>query len=80
MTRWEGVDKSLEKMFKTANLDCVADRRMIREAFKETQLGIDHCLFKVTLSHSLSFLPVYAITLFLAVDGSGCCSRAILIM
>ncbi|KAL0920982.1 hypothetical protein M5K25_008005 [Dendrobium thyrsiflorum] len=46
MTRWEGVDKSLEKMVKTANLDCVADRRLIREAFKEIQLGIDHCLFK----------------------------------
>ncbi|KAL0919153.1 hypothetical protein M5K25_011227 [Dendrobium thyrsiflorum] len=46
MTRWEGVDKSLEKMVKTANLDCVADRRLIWEAFKEIQLGIDHCLFK----------------------------------
>lgn len=47
MTRWEGVDESLEKMVTTANLDCVADRRLIREAFKNFQLGIDHCLFKV---------------------------------
>jgi len=46
---WEGVDERLAKMVSEANLDQAAERRRVREAFKDVQLGIDHCLFKVIL-------------------------------
>jgi len=36
-------------MVSEANLDQAAERRRVREAFKDVQLGIDHCLFKVIL-------------------------------
>ncbi|KAG0495073.1 hypothetical protein HPP92_006067 [Vanilla planifolia] len=45
-TRWEGVNEKMAKMVATANLDYALERRRIREAFKDFQLGIDHCLFK----------------------------------
>ena len=46
---WEGVDERLAKMVSEANLDQADERRRVREAFKDVQLGIDHCLFKVIL-------------------------------
>ncbi|CAA6665342.1 unnamed protein product [Spirodela intermedia] len=33
-------------MAATVNLDQASERRRLREAFKDVQLGIDHCLFK----------------------------------
>ncbi|XP_020114909.1 uncharacterized protein LOC109728790 [Ananas comosus] len=45
--RWEGVDEKVARVVAEANLDHAPDRRRVREAFKEAQLGIDHCLFKV---------------------------------
>ncbi|XP_010907498.2 caffeoylshikimate esterase isoform X1 [Elaeis guineensis] len=48
--RWEGVDEELAKMVCEANLDQASERRRIREAFKDVQLGIDHCLFKAQYS------------------------------
>lgn len=45
--KWEGVDEKLAKMVTEANLDQASERRRVREAFKDVQLGIDHCLFKV---------------------------------
>ncbi|XP_020251898.1 caffeoylshikimate esterase-like isoform X2 [Asparagus officinalis] len=44
--KWEGVDEKLAKMVTEANLDQASERRRVREAFKDVQLGIDHCLFK----------------------------------
>nr|WGU24035.1 caffeoyl shikimate esterases 6 [Crinum x powellii] len=45
--KWEEeVDEKLAKMFAEANLDDVSERRKIREAFKDVQLSLDHCLFK----------------------------------
>ncbi|KAF3332669.1 caffeoylshikimate esterase-like isoform X3 [Carex littledalei] len=40
------VDEKLAKLVSEANLDQVSERRRVREAFKDVQLGIDHCLFK----------------------------------
>lgn len=45
--KWEGVDEKLAKMVSEANLDHASERRRIREMFKDIQLSIDHCLFKV---------------------------------
>uniref|UniRef100_A0A0D9XHM0 Serine aminopeptidase S33 domain-containing protein n=1 Tax=Leersia perrieri TaxID=77586 RepID=A0A0D9XHM0_9ORYZ len=44
--RWEGVDQALERMVLRACLDQAPERRRVREAFKDVQLSIDHCLFK----------------------------------
>lgn len=44
--RLQGVDDKLQ-MILDANMDQVAERRRAREAIKEIQLGIDHCLFKL---------------------------------
>ncbi|XP_072959328.1 caffeoylshikimate esterase-like isoform X1 [Typha angustifolia] len=44
--KWEGVDERLGKVVLEANLDQAPERRRVREAFKDVQLGIDHCLFK----------------------------------
>lgn len=44
--KWEGVDDKLAKMVSEANLDQASERRRVREAFKDVQLGIDHCLLK----------------------------------
>ncbi|XP_073000587.1 caffeoylshikimate esterase-like isoform X1 [Typha latifolia] len=46
VARWEGVDERLAKMVSEANLDQAHERRRIREAFKDVQLGIDHCLLR----------------------------------
>ncbi|XP_014756576.1 caffeoylshikimate esterase isoform X2 [Brachypodium distachyon] len=48
--RWEGVDPALEKMVLRACLDQAPERRRVREAFKDVQLSIDHCLFKAQYS------------------------------
>ncbi|CAD6204731.1 unnamed protein product [Miscanthus lutarioriparius] len=46
--KWEGlVDEALEREVLGACLDQAPERRRIREAFKNVQLSIDHCLFKV---------------------------------
>lgn len=42
----EGVDDKLVRMAATVKLDHAPERRRLRNAFKEIQLGIDHCLFK----------------------------------
>ncbi|KAK1298057.1 hypothetical protein QJS10_CPB14g00343 [Acorus calamus] len=47
-SKLEGVDESLLRLLNTTSLEEVAGRRRIREAFKEVQLGIDHCLFKAS--------------------------------
>lgn len=44
--KWEGVDENLAKFVSEANLDQAPERRKVRDAFKDVQLGIDHCLFK----------------------------------
>jgi acylglycerol lipase len=48
-TRFPGVDSELQKIL-DANMDHVSARRQARHAFKDIQLGIDHILFKVSLS------------------------------
>ena len=53
--KWEGVDEKLAKMVSEANLDHASERRRIREIFKDIQLSIDHCLFKVFNFISVSF-------------------------
>jgi len=46
--KWEGlVDEALEREVLGACLDEAPERRRVREAFKDVQLSIDHCLFKV---------------------------------
>ncbi|WOL18474.1 hypothetical protein Cni_G27270 [Canna indica] len=47
---WEGVDERLARMVTEANLDQAPQRRRVRDAFKNIQLGIDHCLFKAQYS------------------------------
>ncbi|KAJ0985748.1 hypothetical protein J5N97_004104 [Dioscorea zingiberensis] len=42
----EGVDDELARLVSETNLDHAPERRKIREAFKDVQLRIDHCLFK----------------------------------
>lgn len=42
----EGVGEELQKMLRK-NMDEAPQRRRVREAFKEIQLGIDHYLMKV---------------------------------
>ncbi|KAF6165761.1 hypothetical protein GIB67_012658 [Kingdonia uniflora] len=42
----EGISDELKKII-DANMDEAPARRRAREAFKEIQLGIDHCLFKI---------------------------------
>uniref|UniRef100_A0A1D1YQS2 Monoglyceride lipase n=2 Tax=Anthurium amnicola TaxID=1678845 RepID=A0A1D1YQS2_9ARAE len=44
--RLEGVDEGLARMAAAANLDQAPERRCLRDAFRDVQLGIDHCLFK----------------------------------
>ncbi|KAI3911084.1 hypothetical protein MKW98_015741 [Papaver atlanticum] len=41
----DGIDGDLSRII-NSNLDQVSARRRSREAFKDIQLGIDHCLFK----------------------------------
>ncbi|KAK9272713.1 hypothetical protein L1049_003090 [Liquidambar formosana] len=43
--RLQGVDDELQRVL-DAKMDHVPARRRAREAFKEIQLGLDHCLFK----------------------------------
>jgi acylglycerol lipase len=54
--KWEGVDPALERMVLRACLDQAPERRRVREAFKDVQLNIDHCLFKVCAA-PFPFLP-----------------------
>ncbi|XP_057951364.1 caffeoylshikimate esterase-like [Malania oleifera] len=42
----EGISEELQRVV-DSNMDDVLARRRAREAFKEIQLGIDHCLFKL---------------------------------
>lgn len=44
---WEAVDDRLVRMVTEVTLDQAPERRRVRDAFKNIQLGIDHCLFKV---------------------------------
>ncbi|XP_020248887.1 caffeoylshikimate esterase-like isoform X2 [Asparagus officinalis] len=44
--KWEDIDRNLAKMFEGANLSDCRERRKLREAFKDVQLSLDHCLFK----------------------------------
>ncbi|CAK7344355.1 unnamed protein product [Dovyalis caffra] len=41
-----GISDELQKIL-DSNMDTASERRRAREAFKEIQLGIDHCLMKV---------------------------------
>lgn len=55
--KWEGlVDEVLEREVLAACLDQAPERRRIREAFKDVQLSIDHCLFKVNPSPYFAYL------------------------
>ncbi|GJN29366.1 hypothetical protein PR202_gb17589 [Eleusine coracana subsp. coracana] len=48
--KWEGVvDEAVEREVLSASLDQAPERRRIRELFKDVQLNIDHCLFKVSM-------------------------------
>ncbi|CAK9149866.1 unnamed protein product [Ilex paraguariensis] len=44
--KFPGVNEELQKVL-DANMDQVDARRRAREAFKNIQLSIDHCLFKI---------------------------------
>ncbi|KAK1280374.1 hypothetical protein QJS04_geneDACA003026 [Acorus gramineus] len=55
-SKLEGVDESLLRLLNTTSLEEVAERRRVREAFREVQLGIDHCLFKFIISHVVTKL------------------------
>lgn len=44
--RFPGVSEEVQKLL-DADMDSVDARRRAREAFKDVQLSIDHCLFKV---------------------------------
>lgn len=44
--KWEDLDENLKIMYAEANLNDPSERRKLREAFKDIQLGLDHCLFK----------------------------------
>ncbi|TMW94505.1 hypothetical protein EJD97_010184 [Solanum chilense] len=44
--KFEGISEELQKII-DANMDQVAARRLARDAFKDIQLSIDHCLFKM---------------------------------
>ncbi|KAF9663977.1 hypothetical protein SADUNF_Sadunf17G0108100 [Salix dunnii] len=46
MEKFLGISDELQKVL-DANMDSASERRRAREAFKEIQLGIDHCLMKV---------------------------------
>lgn len=53
--KWEGVvDEAVEREVLGACLDQAPERRRIRELFKDVQLNIDHCLFKVSMLAILS--------------------------
>ncbi|KAG5621204.1 hypothetical protein H5410_006422 [Solanum commersonii] len=44
--KFEGISEELQKII-DANMDKVEARRLARDAFKDIQLSIDHCLFKM---------------------------------
>lgn len=44
--KWENVDEKLAKLVAETSCDHAPERRKLREAFKDVQLGIDHCLLK----------------------------------
>lgn len=44
--KFPGISEGVQKLL-DANMDQVAARRRAREAFKDIQLSIDHCLFKM---------------------------------
>lgn len=44
--KFPGVSEEVQKLL-DADMDSVDARRRAREAFKDVQLSIDHCLFKV---------------------------------
>lgn len=46
--KFEGISEELQKII-NADMDKVEARRRARDAFKDIQLSIDHCLFKVLL-------------------------------
>jgi hypothetical protein len=65
--KWEGlVDEALEREVLGACLDQAPERRRVRELFKDVQLSIDHCLFKVNPPHA-SFAYMLRTT-----DNDGC--------
>lgn len=45
--KWEEVDERLAITLAETDLDQATGRRKIREAFKDVQLSLDHCLLKV---------------------------------
>lgn len=47
--RLDGADEDLQGLLDD-DLDQAPARRSVREAFKEIQLGIDHCLLRVFLT------------------------------
>lgn len=44
--KFQGISEELQKII-DADMDNVDARRRARDAFKDVQLSIDHCLFKV---------------------------------
>lgn len=50
--KFPGVSEEVQKLL-DADMDSVDARRRAREAFKDVQLSIDHCLFKVYRKFSL---------------------------
>lgn len=57
--RFEGISDELRKIL-VASMDQAPARRRAREAFKDTQLNIDHILFKVVFFvFALFFMCLY---------------------
>lgn len=61
--KFPGISEQVQGLL-DANMDQVAARRRAREAFKDIQLSVDYCLFKVyihtyILPHQLSYPPAF---------------------
>lgn len=52
----EGMSEELQNIY-LSNMDEAPARRLAREAFKDIQLTIDHCLFQV-----INFFSVFLLT------------------
>lgn len=55
-TKFPDISDKVQKLL-DADMSHVANRRRARDAFKDVQLSIDHCLFKVfsSIQHNLLY-------------------------
>lgn len=52
--KFQGISDELQKIL-DANMDKAQERRLAREAFKDIQYHIDHCLMKVVCVFFFAF-------------------------